>query len=204
MNIFKKIFLLTLLLIVIIIPQNVYAQKCNESQTKEFENMVKNIKIEYVHDKGNKFKIKMANIPKEILIVDNNGTNFTYKSNNVSVNDGYIGGETYQFKFLPVYYNCELDIEYTKTVKIGKYNQFSEKEECKKYKDFKYCQTSLNTSITEDEFYQELDKYKSKVNKPKYIFLSICSVNLIALIIIYFIIIRKRKKEENLINDFIK
>lgn len=204
MNTIKKIFPVILTIVFLLIPKNVYAQKCSEEQTEEFNTMIKNIKIEYIYDKDNLFKVKMTNIPKEIVVVDNNGVHFSYNSDNSSINDGYVGGEKYSFKFLPMYYDCELDKTYTKTVTINKYNEFSEKEECEKYKDFTYCKESLSVTITEDEFYSELEKYKIKINKPKYIFLVICSVNLIALIVVYFMLNRKKKKEENIINDFIK
>ncbi len=192
----KKIYNFIIILL-IIFPVVVSAKTCSKEEVDNFNKIVNDIKIEYIHDKDNLFKIKMSNISKEVIVVDENNNQFTYNSNNSTTHDGYEGGRTYKFNILPIYYDCELDLAFSRSIIIPKYNIYSSKKECSEYKDFELCNKYYDGEITNKTFKEKLNEYKknNRINS-KYIFLGICITNLIVISIVIVFIINNNKKHK--------
>lgn len=188
-----KKYIKILILLILFYPSVISAKECTKEETNKFNKLVNKIEINYDHNKDNMFTIKMSNISKEIIVVDKDGKQFTKNSLEQTL---YEGGKTYTFKVLPVYYDCELSLSFNKTITIPKYNIYSEKSECKKekYKDFDLCDKYYQGKINDKIFETELKKYKSNTLKFKYIFITLCIINIIILTIILIHLLKNNKK----------
>ena len=186
-----------IIIFLMIFPMIVSAKECSKNEEDIFNKMVNDIKIEHVHEKDNLFKIKMSNIPKELIVVDDKDNQFTYNSNKTVTVNGYEGGKTYKFNILPLYYDCELSLSFTRSVTLPTYNKYSEKKDCKKYKDFELCDEFYDGKITDKVFNEQLKKYKSENVNSKILFLCICGCNLMILTIAGIFILKNSKKHKS-------
>lgn len=145
-----------------------------------------NYTYEYVYDqnklnnKNVKYIINIYNISDGLRIMVRNSLNNDnlYSFNNSNILNNTVTFETfnsdenttYNIVVLSDTSNCSGSLR-TITLVTPKYNEFSQKEECKENPDFKLCSTFYSYSITNSKFESEYKKYidKKKIkeeNKP--------------------------------------
>lgn len=98
------------------------------------------------------------------------------------------------------------------TIKLPYFNEYSLREECKEYENFKYCKEFLKLDITDDEFVSEFEKYKEELKNQNqndldndlkmffndYGIYIITAIFLVVVAIITFIIVKVMKKDSDL------
>ncbi len=216
-----KIFIVIML--ICIFPLKIYATECTESDRTYLNSLFENIKLDYEHVEPNNeikgitdnyFKIKITNLPKEIIAYNNydekSYINNTDESLSLVETDNVLGGNKVVFSFeTSEVANCTMYLG-TKSISIPFYNSYKDDELCLTKKDSYYCQEFLNERISYEEFkdginkYQEeittevknednIDKSKKDVSVTKTI-LIISSIFVILIIIITIIIIINKKR----------
>ena len=153
-------------------PLFVNAEECSREERNNIYALINNIKFTYTRTENNYFTINIYNIPDGLYLVAPTGSELYPSDNNQASIANYLGGNSYTFKLLSVEHNkCIDDMNYTKTVQVKKYNQYSEKEICHnpKYSDFKYCGEWYQGNITDERFETELKKYEKNLEEKNQI-----------------------------------
>lgn len=165
----NKVINFLLLLILLLLPLNTFAETCSKEVTNEIYNKIKSIKYEFNHLGNNNFSITFYNMPNDIIIYDTGGTEYI-SNNNTATGGNYQGGRSYKFSFLPNYeINCDLDISTDQNIYIKKYNLFADRKECENidYNEFQLCNPDYQGIINEDTFQKELSEYKNSLIKEE-------------------------------------
>lgn len=114
------------------------------------------------------FKVKLGNIDSDLMIIFNE-YNYVPINGEVEINEYLMGGDIYKFKVYGGYdTDCVEEFLYAKSVKIPKYNSYSEKEECKDNPEWKLCDKFYEGKIENDQdFYDKLNQYINSGEKEK-------------------------------------
>lgn len=166
MKLFKYILFLILL---IIIPTNIYAAECTTSELNNLKISAISSQVTYNYIDDNKFEIIFTNLANTFYIEDIN-SRVKITSNDDSTNKiltDYVGGNNYTFNFYgSESSNCPHVLLRVQHLTLPKFNPYSQREECKGNEGFELCSKWYLGNIKEDEFNERLDAYiKAKENK---------------------------------------
>ena len=187
----KRVFLL---LLVFILPfmfvinakaeeyESIEKYICSESNKYKLINKVSKVKLSYEFISeltkeeidsgyGPYFKVKVANMPEDVTLKMDAYT-YTLKKD----------GDYFELKQRYSYYGGKVDLPFyggsntpcfnqyisTKSIKLPKYNVYSEKEECIEYEEFPMCNKFYENEIESDKvFYEKLEEYKKNIGGGK-------------------------------------
>ena len=211
----KKIFIVSIIVMMIFIPIKIYADTCSADIQNEYYNKINNIKYSIDYVENNIYNITFYNIPDNVGISNMSGVPIIINNGEVTLKS-YEGGQNYTFYYTIENLSCDMGIRFQKNVYIPKYNLYSEREECKleENADFKLCNPEYQGTITDESFERELNKYTDELNKDVeeepveisennnnyYLYYIIGGISLILIImVIIIIIIKSRKKAKRLI-----
>lgn len=167
-NIFITLaFIFSVLLINVPVDVNAARVLCTSSTLSKMRSKAYGVKFDYefVYDKnvGHYFKIHISNLTEE-LEVEYGGLTYSYNPDKsvITMIPMFDGGATYEFKIYAAYgYPCVGELLYTKSLKVPKYNSYSEYEECIEYEEFPLCNKWYQGDIPNQAyFYKSLNEYK--------------------------------------------
>lgn len=233
----KKLLIIPILLLINI---NVLADTCTYNEQKELNAYYKNIDMGYsVVDEyssgctedgmscsdhiysGFHFLIYINNLNERVYAevtnsLDYKTTIYYYDQSNggnISITQDYSDSKVeYFIKILPTSGNCMGTTLKQKTVTTPRFNVYSSYPICSNAKNFGLCKRFSDTEVTEDQFYQKINKYYEEKNEKEdntktiekeniilnfirdnYIYLSIAG-GVIIILVITSIIIKRRKR----------
>lgn len=221
----KIICLISFLLMMIYIPNVNALDECTSGEMKRLKELASNVEFKYEYDvidnqmfaddeyipKTAVYKITSYNLSGELkvrLVDDDRNIYFT---NNKPTIDNFLNGEVVKVEISAYTKNlCAGKILRNVSIKLPYFNQYSLKEECIEYKEFKYCQEFGKYNISDSEFYSELENYKKNLEKGDNGNLGIDNINdinpylIIGILVIFvvlglvvFLIIKYTKKKES-------
>ena len=168
-------YLKYLVLLLLLVPFNVNAANiCNASRHNALKAKAYKIDLSYElkfdEEHNPYFEITVMNMTDELML---KFAGTTYKASETGMfvlDDKLEGGNTYKFNFYGGYGNvCVEQFVYSKSIKLPKYNIYSEREECIEYEDFPLCNKWYPKEIGSDnDFLEALEIYKDSLvdNKP--------------------------------------
>lgn len=136
--------------------------QCSYERQAELSRIAANVKFSYTYEVGTeypKFYITVSNVTDDIYVIDEyNGIDIRGNEERTISSDDI----TSNFLIYSNDVSCRDELLLTRYVNVPKFNEFSQKKECKENPDFKYCEIWGAVPGSDDEFYKELDKYKEK------------------------------------------
>ena len=207
--------------VLVLLSINVVADdRCETSELTRLKELAKKVEFDYDYKLVNDaavFSINAVNLNKElkVMIIEdyylNKYKEFKDNSTHMAKLENFKPGEKVTVTinaFVPN--RCSGKTLLTKTIKLPYYNYYYNEEICSGNEDFKYCKLLVDNSITESEFYNQLNQFKiardgnveenneskSGINKELIIIIagSVLAVIVIAMIINK--IIKTKKKNE--------
>ena len=166
-----------LLIIMALFAINVYADDtCDSNELARVKELAKKVEFDYSYvvndDATINFSIEAVNLNRdlEVVIVEDyyNQKYREFKDNASHSNklDGFRSGERVVITINAYVPNrCSGKTVLTKTIKLPYYNLFYDKKACEGYEEFKYCKELIDSNITEQSFYNQLNQYKREKNK---------------------------------------
>ena len=217
----KKIkYLLPMLLLFITI--NVKAiDKCTTEEMNRLNELAKNVQfktdyeiIEVTKDseddvKGNfaQYKIQIINMNNDLKIAfrESDDDELIYVNPTEMEEYSFYGGRKIEFQIFSYTTNlCTDELLRTEKINLPAYNYFyaKNKEECKKYPEFKYCKEFLddNNSKTYEEMNKEFKEYLNNEEnvgsflEHNYIYIIIGIVIIIIAVVLVFVLKKRKKK----------
>lgn len=169
---------------------------------------------------GYYIKVYLSNISENMEVEINNAdlynseNELTNKVEYSSTDNGTIELKLYdtdkikniQFNIFATTLNCNNKKVFTKTLKTPRYNELSNLTICDEIKDYKYCQTFINTNASTETLIKKINEYKESLNAnnkdtnntntilKKIIIISVSILVLFAIIYILIKYIFKRRK----------
>lgn len=137
--------------------------QCSYERQAELSRIASNVQFSYNYEmKGEfpKFSVDITNLTNDIYITEDilyqtvsgvGEKSIFYNTDNLSITFDIYSNDN----------SCKGDKLLTQYVTIPKYNYFATTDECKENPNFQYCVAWLNTTITIDQFNEELAKYKT-------------------------------------------
>ena len=173
----KKVYLLIVafLLFVAFVPTASAARKaCTKTYYSQLKSKAYKVTFNYdLHkEEGSDyyFTVTMANLQPG-LVVEYGAISMMYVEGKDIYEFATIfdGGSTYEFKIYAANgYACAGELLYTKTLKIPKYNVYSERDECIEYEEFPLCNKWYQKDINSlEDFLQALELYKKSLEKDE-------------------------------------
>ena len=167
----KKI-LIAIVAMFLLIPSVNAANICNNSKYNDLKqkagrvNAEWSLKFEDEETDDYYFEIQLSNVDSN-LMVKFEGVYYQPVDGNITLDAKLTGGTTYDILFYGGYgHVCVEQFIYDKKVKVPVYNKYYKMKECEKYKEFPLCDKWYSGSIAnEEDFYGQLDEYKSKIEK---------------------------------------
>lgn len=198
-----KKYLIVAISIFMFCPLICNAALCTKSRYNELEDKVKKVEVEWEfkeEDGNNYYEFNFNNVDSLIMVYFANDYYEPDENGKVTILAKVEYGSSYKFRFYGGYDSACIE-EYldTKEVNVTKYNDYSEKEECKGNEDFELCKKLYDGEIKDDEeFNEKLDNYKRNTLIKKIVIYTGITL-LVVLVIIYFSKHKKvaRKKVEN-------
>ncbi|MBR3720772.1 MAG: hypothetical protein IKO78_06280 [Bacilli bacterium] len=173
----KKVylFIIVFLLFVMFVPTANAARKaCTKTYYSQLKSKAYKVTFNYdLHkEEGSDyyFTVTMANLQPGIVVEYGNIHMMYVEGKDIyefaSIFDG---GSTYEFKIYAANgYACAGELLYTKSLKIPKYNIYSERDECIEYEEFPLCNKWYQKEIRNlDDFLQALELYKKSLEKEE-------------------------------------
>lgn len=143
-----------------LMPSIAYAE-CSYEREAELSRIAANVGFSYNYEMVSgypEFTVNITNISDDIYVIDSQGNIF---SHNKEFNPKYSHGKKITYDIYSNDNNCKSEKILTTYVSLPFFNQYSMLSECKEYAEFNLCSLWYNTaSYTEEEFYDELEKYK--------------------------------------------
>lgn len=162
----KRIIFLFVLLF--ILPINVNALVCDNSNEVKYQQLAKNVSYSYDYSEENSkvtFKITFTNI-NDKLYLKNLDSKQTYNSINSELTINNVeDGRSYKYGVYTNELGCNGIKLYTYYINIPFYNPYYTNNLCKGIEDFKYCNKWFNKRITNEEFIKNVTEYKNGLNK---------------------------------------
>ena len=214
----KSRLIILIFVMLLVLPLNVDAaglctsKKLSDLKMKAYNSeLVYELKFDNYHNSY--FLVTIYNVDKDVLLIFNSSIYLPDSNGKIAIGTALQGGNNYEFKMYGGYdTDCVEEFLYKKTIKIPKYNVYSEKEECIEYEEFPMCNKFYSKEIeSEKVFYEKLEEYKKnisgekqkreKVNVIDQIFSFIedhqvlcAAIGLILIVLVILIIVRKIRR----------
>ncbi len=166
----KKRLLLVAILMMLFIPTVNASNICTQKKFNELKQKASKVKVEWklkFEDEDTDdyyFEISISNVDKD-LVVKANGIYYEPDEGNIVLDSKLTGGNTYDIQFYGGFdHVCVEQYIFTKKIKVPLYNKYYKMKECETYKEFPLCDQWYNgVIINEEDFYAQLEEYKSKI-----------------------------------------
>lgn len=148
---------------------------CTTQEKNTLIQLAYNVKFDYelsddqASGEGKRYyKITISNLTKDVYVAYDVGI-YTYDETSatpgvVTMGSLFSPNETYYFKiYASEETKCSGQFLTTKMLRLPIYNIYSEKEECKKYPNFKLCDKNYTGNITDEQFNRELKNYQNSL-----------------------------------------
>ena len=151
-------YLLFMLLCVCVTPLVAHAD-CDYQRQAEISRLAGNVRLAYTYDNNSGFTVYMTNLSSELYATDSFGRVYNGGQEHVITslsgnNDFYIYSR-----------ECFTEKILTKSIFLPSINSYSYYNDCKDYPGFKYCQKWGSFSISNEQFYSELNNYKKEIDE---------------------------------------
>lgn len=160
----KKI--LVFMLLIVLCPIQTKALMCNNESKAKYNEMAKNISVNYEYQETENdviFNIKITNIPESFIIVDiKNNVTYKYRSSEIII-PNVSKNTSYKFNVMKDDDACSWEIFYTHYINIPSYNFYYKDEVCKGIEDYKLCNKWLNINMEYDEWKNKIIEYKNSL-----------------------------------------
>lgn len=162
----KKYKYLVLTILLFIICPNVDASLCSDNAKVNYQSLAKNISSTYEYvETSNTFNIIFTNVASN-LYIKNIETNETYNyTGNEMALFNFMPGQSYKFGIYTTDFDCRNDNMYTIYINLPYYNPYYNHELCSGIESYKYCKKFINRSVTYEEFINNVEDYRKKINK---------------------------------------
>src|SRR5574344_1157653 len=169
-------YLKIIILLVMFIPfMNIKAYSyCSTSDAIRYQKLASNIGYNYTYEELENdaiFTIKLYNVHKELFIKDVINDKLYYPDTNKDLSEivisNFKSGYAYGFQIYTTLNGCEDRNFYSLYITIPKYNKFYKYDECKNIPEFTYCQKWASFNLSEEQFIEEVKKYKNKDNQEE-------------------------------------
>lgn len=171
----KNILYFTLFLLLMLGIEKVYASDlCTSSKSRDLQKKVNQIeaKADLVFDenKNASFTITFSNVDKDLMLFFY-GDYYEPKDGVIVLENAFEGGNTYNFKFYGGYdHSCVEEFVGYKTLKVKKYNKYSQMKECEENSEWELCDEWYDGEIIDEEdFLNKLDEYLHSDEKKEVI-----------------------------------
>ena len=189
----KKINILIVLLLALFINITI-VKACDELEKKQISQDASNIKISYVpnseetkdpdmsrvEEQKNYLDIKIYNVPSTVYLVLNSGS-YATQVDKIQLdyhNIGPDGSITLRMESLTRTANLVLEVysftntcsgEKIKTItlKVPKFNTYSQLDVCSDIPEFYLCQEYIDFEIDKSKFYSQVEEYREKKDNPE-------------------------------------
>ena len=191
----KYKYLIIAIFIFLFAPLVCNAALCTTSRYNELQAKIKDVKIDWdfkTEGEDKYYEFSFENVDSLIMVYFSNEYYEPDENGKITINADVIYGSSYDFKFYGGYDSACIE-EYldTKNVIVTKYNDYSEKEECKDNKDFELCKELYDGEIKDDEEFEEkLQEYNNSNTIKKIV---ICSL-IVAAVVVVIVFSSKNKK----------
>lgn len=139
--------------------------ECDYQRLAELSRLASNVQFSYTYDlsQGLTFTLYVTNLTSDLYTKD-------------AFENVIYGGSEKQFSYSSGNYNftiysndsaCAGEELLTKSINLPTLNVYSLYDECNQYPRFKYCQQWGEFSISEEDFYAELNNYKRNLETTK-------------------------------------
>ena len=155
---------------------DVYAVReiCTSNEQSKLTSKAHKIEFTYTlkfNDKNEAyFEVMYVNLQPglEIRYGENTYTYSDEESSGTIKNSFQNTGLTYEFEIYAAYgYPCVGELLYTKTLKLPKYNKYSEYDQCIEYEEFPMCHKWYEGEIENEKYFlDKLEEYKKSLEKP--------------------------------------
>lgn len=163
-----KKYLILLFSVIVLCPMNVKGLMCANSKKVEYQEMAKNIAVNYEYvesDNDVTFSIKISNIPNMFIVYDAvNQKTYNYSSSELIINN-VNKNTSYRFDIYKHDDACSWINFYSHYVNVPPYNYYYKDEVCSDIKDYKLCSKWLNVTVSYDEWKNKVLEYKNSLNK---------------------------------------
>ncbi len=154
----KLRYLLFMLLCVCVTPLVAHAD-CEYQRQAEISRLAGNVRLAYTYDNNSGFTVYMTNLSSELYATDS--LDRIYNGGQEHVITGLSGNNDFYIYSR----ECFTDKVLTKSIFLPSINSYSYYNECKDYPGFKYCQKWGSFSISNEQFYSELNNYKKEIDE---------------------------------------
>lgn len=171
-KIMKTLFVVLCLLGIFTCTKIEAKQTCTTQEKNTLIQLAHNVKIDYElsdYKKNGKrqFAVTISNLVDGMYVLYDSYI-YRYDKYNLGIAkvDNYFNSaNTYIIGIYADYHSaCPGEFLLNKTITIPKYNQYSERNECKGIESFKLCQRWYAESFTEAEFKKQIEEYKNSLN----------------------------------------
>lgn len=162
----KKIFRVTLLFLIVMIPLKVKGY-CSVEDKMRYTNLASNIVTSYDYVESNnsvKFSVTIHNVHPDLIIRDVVNDK-TYRNNKTTLDNIVINnlndGTNYSFEVTANNRDCSYRVFNTLYVTLPKYNKYYTDSACTGASDYLLCQKWAEIgNITHEQFVQSINDYK--------------------------------------------
>lgn len=170
----KSRLIILIFVMLLVLPLNVDAaglctsKKLSDLKMKAYNSeLVYELKFDDYHNSY--FLVTIYNVDKDVLLIFNSSIYLPDSNGKIAIETALQGGNNYEFKMYGGYdTDCVEEFLYKKTIKIPKYNVYSEREECIEYEEFPLCNKWYSGEISGDEFFlKQLNAYIDSLKKTE-------------------------------------
>lgn len=220
----NKIIAIVLFISLFLVSEKVNAGLCTSGAYNKLKKEAYNVKFSYEMQRDTNgqvyFTVTVMNFTENVILIQGDSVyEFKNTGDTFNLTQTFKGGETIKFSLYGGYdTDCVEEYLYSKSLKIPKYNTYSELDECFEYEEFELCNKWYQGNIpSEAYFMQKLEEYKEsikpveeekKVEEEKSLFEQVINfyvdniiftlpLTILVIGIIIFIIVRKEIRKKN-------
>ncbi|MFA5459611.1 MAG: hypothetical protein WC267_03510 [Bacilli bacterium] len=170
-------------LLLLLLPLKLAALECDSEELNKLKKLASFPEIKYQHIKNyvptkeeeqagplnlkNRFSITINNFSDKFIVKEDYSDNvFQYNPTSVTptviTKGGFVGGDTYVFNFFATTNDaCHYQLLRHETVRLPKYNEYSEHELCQGIEKYRLCDRWFPGDIvSEDYFIEKVNEYR--------------------------------------------
>ena len=164
----KKYLIAVLVSIFVLFPIQTKALICGNEKKVKFQELAKNITINYEYQETDNdviFNIKIANIPENFILYDmRNHIEYKYQGSEITI-PNLPKDTSYKYS---VYVNdttCNNELLYVHYITLPAYNSYYKDPVCSGIEDYKLCSKWLKVNDSYDVWKNKVQNYKDSLNK---------------------------------------
>ena len=159
----KKIIYFTVLLFLVLMPNNIVKADCSDSEIVRLQRIANNVNYSVLYnEKTNQFTIYFSNLKKDLILNDT----YTKKNYNLDGEVSIIRNASGDYKF-NIYANdkeCTENILISKYINVPYYNGYYNSDICKGIENYGYCAKWFKTGISNETITKNINDYRKKIS----------------------------------------